>query len=319
MSALQRSVSRHRRLLNFGIRLAVTVALLLLIARNVDLAEALASISLLSAPTVLLALALQLASNSVAGYRWYLIMRRIGSTNNALFFLRSYFKGTFFNQGLPTSVGGDAIRILDCTNSGHTALHSFFGVFIDRFVGLAGLLLLNICALLFNRDILPPRVTYPLLAVLILLFAILVALLFARRVPLFLHNRWLGFIGQLSAHYHQVYARPASAMLQLGLSVLIHLLAMTAFMVLGVNVGLDYPLSVYLVLVPPVVLLTILPISLAGWGVREMGMIDFFLLVGADEARVLSFSVLYGLLALASSLPGLLLYLAEKMNGDEGR
>jgi len=111
---------------------------------------------------------------------------------------------------------------------------------------------------------------------------------------------------------HQVYSTPASVVIQLGLSVLIHLLAMTAFYVLGVNVGLAYPLNVYLVLVPPVVLLTILPISLAGWGVREGAMIGFFLLVGADYSRVLTFSILYGLLALASSLPGLLVYLIQK-------
>ena len=144
------------------------------------------------------------------------------------------------------------------------------------------------------------------------LLAVLVLLLFVRRIPLFMTNRWLGFIGQLSARYHQVYATPASLGLQLGLSVFIHLLAMTAFYVLGVSVGLDYQLNVYLVLVPPVVLLTILPISLAGWGVREGAMIGFFLLVGADYSRVLTFSILYGLLALASSLPGLLIYLAQK-------
>lgn len=312
MPALQRSVTRHRRLLNFGVRLAVTVVLLLLIGHNVDLAESWASISLLSLKTVLLALLLQLASNSVAGLRWYLIMRRLGSRSKPLFFLQSYFKGAFFNQGLPTSIGGDAIRILDCTGSGHTARDGFYGVFIDRFVGLAGLLLLNICALLFNHSILPARVFFPLLGILALLFAVLVALLFVRRIPLFMHNRWLGFLGQLSTRYHQVYSSPASMVLQLALSVLIHLLAMSAFYVLGVNVGLEYPLNVYLVLVPPVVLLTILPISLAGWGVREGAMIGFFLLVGADHSRVLTFSVLYGLLALASSLPGLLVYLAQK-------
>ena len=312
MPALQRSVSKRHRLLNYGVKLAVTVVLLLLIGHNVDLNESLASITLLSTGTVLLALALQLASNILASYRWYLIMRRLGSKAHPFFFLQSYFKGTFFNQGLPTSIGGDAIRILDCTGIGHTALDGFYGVFIDRFVGLAGLLLLNICALIFNHSILPGRIFFPLLTILALLFAVLVSLLFVRRIPLFMTNRWLGFLGQLSTRYHQVYSSPLSMALQLSLSVVIHLLAMSAFYVLGVNVGLAYPLNVYLVLVPPVVLLTILPISLAGWGVREGAMISFFLLVGAEYSRVLTFSVLYGLLALASSLPGLLVYLARK-------
>ena len=76
--------------------------------------------------------------------------------------------------------------------------------------------------------------------------------------------------------------------------------------------GLDFPLQVYLVLVPPVILLTILPISLAGWGVREGAMVGFFLLVGADKSTVLTFSILYGLVALAASMPGLVVYLTQK-------
>jgi hypothetical protein len=92
------------------------------------------------------------------------------------------------------------------------------------------------------------------------------------------------------------------------------MLAMTAFFILGRDMGLDYPLSVYLVLVPPVVLLIILPVSLAGWGIREGALVGFFLLIGADKARVVSFSLLYGVTALVASLPGLFVYLNQKHN-----
>lgn len=299
-------------MLNYCIKFCVTIILFALILRNVDIESAYTAASQLSWLTVALAIVLQLGSNSVAAFRWFLIMRRIGSSKPFPFFLMSYFKGTFFNQGLPTSIGGDAIRILDCSRESHSKADCFYGVFIDRFIGLAGLLILNISALLMNRDILPPRIHTMLLATIILLFLGLVALLFIYRLRLFRTTKWFGFIGQLSERYNQVYAGPVSFIVQMGLAVMIHLMAMTAFYVLGVGVGLDYTLNVFLVLVPPVVLLTILPISLAGWGIREGAMIGFFLLVGADRSRVLTFSVLYGLLALISSLPGLFVYLVQK-------
>jgi uncharacterized membrane protein YbhN (UPF0104 family) len=306
------AIKNTASMLNYSIKLSITAALLFLIFINVDLEKAYASASLLSLGTILLALTLQIASNSIAAFRWFLIMQRIGSAKNFLFFLQSYFKGTFFNQGLPTSIGGDAIRILDCSRNSHSKSDGFYGVFIDRFVGLAGLLILNIAALLFNRNVLPHRIFIVLLAILALLFCGLIVLLFVYRLRLFRISKWFGFIGQLSERYYQVYATPFSFFVQIGLSVIIHLLAMSAFYVLGVGVGLDYPLHVYLVLVPPVVLLTILPVSLAGWGIREGAMIGFFLLVGADRSKVLTFSLLYGLLALTSSLPGLFVYLAQK-------
>jgi len=311
MRALQDQAGQPK-IIHYLIKLGISAGLLFLIFRAVNPREALTSLTLISFPAMLAALLLQLASTCIASYRWFLIMRRIGSPEGFPFFLKSYFKGAFFNQGLPTSIGGDGIRILDCSRAKGSALDGFFGVFIDRFAGLAGLLILNIGALTLSGDILPARIRYLLLTILSLLLVVLVALLYLRRFQLFTRTRWLGMIGQLSERYFQVYSTPSSISVQLGLSIIIHLFSMTALYVLGMSVGLEYSLSVYLVLVPPVILLTILPLSLAGWGIREGAMIGFFLLVGADKTRVLSFSILYGLLVLVHSLPGLFVYLAQK-------
>ncbi len=317
MPAVRKDRKVSHETASYAVKLGITAVLLTLIIRNVDPARAWQAISRVPPASILLAMLLQLASNCVATYRWSLIMARIGFRHPFSFYLKSFFKGTFFNQGLPTSIGGDGIRILDCSQEKGTAEDAFYGVFIDRIVGLAGLLLLNICALAFNLHMLPASVTYPLLLILGALFAGLILLFFLRRFRFITTSRILGYLGRLSERYFQVYSTPGAIGLQTGLSVLNHLLAMTAFYILGRALGLDYPLQVYLALVPPVILLTILPISLAGWGVREGAMVGFFLLVGADKSRVLSFSILYGLLSLACSLPGLAVYLGERKKPQE--
>ncbi|MCF6187600.1 MAG: flippase-like domain-containing protein [Desulfobulbaceae bacterium] len=297
--------------MKYIIKLAITGLLLFLILKNVNPQETWHQLASVSPAMFALALALQLASNSVAAGRWFLIMRKIGFTQPFPFYLKSYFKGAFFNQGLPTSIGGDGLRVLDCTRNGGTE-DSFYGVFIDRIVGLAGLLLLNIVALLYNRTILPRNITIALLSILLFLLAGLGGLFFLRKIPFFSKGRFFGHLGRLSQRYYQVYSSPLSAVVQIGLSVVTHVLAMVAFFILGRAMGLDYPLSVYLVLVPPVVLLIILPVSLAGWGIREGALVGFFLLIGADKSKVVSFSLLYGVTALTASLPGLLVYLNQK-------
>lgn len=311
MQAMQEKTGRSK-ITTYLVKLGVSAGLLLLIIRAVDPDDALASLPMVPPGTLLLALCLQFASTGIAAYRWFLIMRSMGSAENMLFFLKSYFKGTFFNQGLPSSIGGDGIRVLDYSRAAGSTREGFFGVFIDRFAGLAGLLILNICALALNSDLLPLRLRSLLLTILALLLFFLGILFYLHRLRLFRENRWLGMIGQLSGYYHQVYSTPLSAGIQIGLSILIHLCAVTAIFLLGTGVGLGCPLSVYLVLVPPVILLTLLPISLAGWGIREGAMVGFFLLVGADRTKVLSVSILYGILVLVHSLPGLLVYLAQK-------
>ncbi len=297
--------------MKYIIKLAITGLLLFLILKNVNPQETWQQLSSVSPAMFALALVLQLASNSVAAGRWFLIMRTIGFTQPFPFYLKSYFKGAFFNQGLPTSIGGDGLRVLDCTRHGGTE-DSFYGVFIDRIVGLAGLLLLNIAALLYNRTILPRQISIVLLCILLFLLAGLAGLFLLRKIPFFSKGRFLGHLGRLSQRYYQVYSSPLSAVVQISLSIMTHVLAMVAFFILGRAMGLDYPLSVYLVLVPPVVLLIILPVSLAGWGIREGALVGFFLLIGADKSKVVSFSLLYGITALTASLPGLLVYLNQK-------
>lgn len=299
--------------MKYGIKLAITGLLLFFIIRQVNPLETWQQIASVSPALFLLALMLQIASNTVAAGRWCLIMQKIGFTMPFSFFLKSYFKGAFFNQGLPTSIGGDGLRVLDCTRKGHTE-DAFYGVFIDRIIGLAGLLLLNIMALVYNHTILPPKITLLLFIILLLLITGIVSLFFLRKIRFFSRGRYLSHLKRLSERYYQVYSSPMSAGVQIGLSVITHMLAMTAFFILGRDMGLDYPLSVYLVLVPPVVLLIILPVSLAGWGIREGALVGFFLLIGADKARVVSFSLLYGVTALVASLPGLFVYLNQKHN-----
>ena len=76
------------------------------------------------------------------------------------FYWRSYFKAMFFNQGLPTSIGGDALRVLDVAGHGFRKRDALYGVMLDRIAGLAALMLLNLIAYFFNPDLLPIQIYY---------------------------------------------------------------------------------------------------------------------------------------------------------------
>jgi uncharacterized membrane protein YbhN (UPF0104 family) len=298
--------------LQYGLRISVTGLLFFLIFRSIHPKEILEAVTAISPMYLLFALCAQLASFTVAAYRWRLIVSRLGFQAPLTFYLGSYFKGAFFNQGLPTSIGGDGVRIYDCAKMTGSAEEAFFGVFIDRIIGLAGLLLLNITALLMNRSLLPAHISYPLLLILLALTTGLLLLFFLRKFSFFTVGKYLGFIGRLSERYFQVYSSLPALTSQLGLSVLIHFFSIGTFFFLGQGVGLHFSAQVYLVMIPPVFLLTLLPVSLAGWGIREGAMISFFLLIGADKSRVLTLSLLYGLVSLIASLPGLIIWLRRK-------
>jgi hypothetical protein len=61
-------------------------------------------------------------------------------------------------------------------------------------------------------------------------------------------------------------------------------------------------------LVPPVILVTVVPISIAGWGVREGAMVVAFGFINVPPSAAFAMSVLFGLTLAAASLPGSLLW-----------
>ena len=308
-----------KRWLGALIRLLITGFIFFLIFRNIDFEAVSKTITGLDPSLLLLGILFQLASTVLAGLRWYRVSQLLGLEQNVIFYLRSYFKGFFFNQGLPTSIGGDAIRVLDIAKLGKRKRDAFRGVFIDRLLGLTGLLLVNLIANLINPDLLPERVFW--LINLLITAGIIGFIILNHLHRLTFLGKWriTNFITTISRELSSIFTSLQEWLIQGGMAIGIHLLSMIAIFFIGHSVGMEYNLLTFLIIVPPVILLTLIPISLAGWGVREGAMIGLFALIGADKTLVLSMSLLYGLVLVIASLPGFYVYLkAVTHNKMEG-
>lgn len=304
--------SQQRQHRGVVLRLLVTLLILWLIFRSIDIVSVLGVIKQVNLPLLGLAVLFQLLSTLLAGYRWYLVMHQLRFGKHAGFYIRSYFKGSFFNQGLPTSIGGDAIRVIDVAATGFRKRDAFKGVFIDRILGLVGLLLLNLFANALQPDLLPPHLFYVLNLLVLGGVVGFVTLIFIHRLRWFSQWRISRFLLSISAQLQSVMLGLRNSSMQMSLSIIIHILSMINIFLIGRSVGLDYDFVTFTIIVPPVILLTLVPISLAGWGVREGAMIGLFTLVGADKSIVLSMSILYGIILVLASLPGLYVYLHGK-------
>jgi len=293
--------------LKFLLRLAVSVVILAVILRSVDLRQA-SQVALSAAPDwLLLALLTQFGSTAVAAYRWQLIMRNLGFGQGFPFYWNSYFKAMFFNQGLPTSIGGDALRVLDLARRGFRKRDVLVGVAIDRITGLGALLLLALIAHLVNPGLLPDAVYRPILALSAAGVAGFAGLHFLGRWAWLGRQPRLAFVKTVSDRLQKAVSR--QAFLVFASSLLVPLLAMLAFFATGRALGLRYDLLTYFAIVPPAIVLTVVPISIAGWGVREGVLVGLFALIGADRTAVLMMSLAYGILLILTSLPGLAVFL----------
>jgi glycosyltransferase 2 family protein len=294
------------------IKLLITIAIFYFLFRNIDFIEFSKILFNSHGGWILVALLMQLTSTYLAAYRWFKISQLLVFKEKLSFYVQSYFKGTFFNQVLPSSIGGDAVRILDLTHKEYDKKDAFYVVFVDRVVGLVGLLVLNLLATLlffgaFDRE-------FSLLIIAITLSGIMgFALLFQLHRLTFLTNiKGLNLFVRLANRLNSLYASRVLLLKHISISVIVHFFSVLTMYGLSLALGLDLSFQTLLIAVPPVFLLTIVPISLAGWGVREGAMIGIFMLVGADQTKVLAMSILYGLLLIISALPGSYFWIKSK-------
>lgn len=291
------------------IRIIITFVILTLIFRNIEIESV--TDTILGADIKLLGIAVifQLLSTLLAGLRWGKVMNTLNFGQNTSFYIRSYFKGSFFNQGLPTSIGGDAVRVLDVAENGHRKRDAFIGVFIDRILGLSGLLILNLIANYFLPNLLPNNLFVMINLIVISGLIGFICFVYIHKIKALDINRLFNYILRVSAQLNQILHNARSISFHLIIGLLIHLFSIINIYFVGKSVGLEYDLLTIAVIVPPVILLTLIPVSLAGWGIREGAMIGLFGLIGAAATDVLSMSILYGIILIVASLPGLYTFL----------
>lgn len=287
-----------------AVKLIVTIAIFYFLLKYIDVDQLLHILAKSHGGYILLAFIAQMISTFLAAYRWRLIMKELGFNEKVSFYVRSYFKGTFFNQVLPGSIGGDATRIIDVVQKGYEKKDAVYGVFVDRVIGLVGLLALNLIAnLLFYGTF--PQWLFNLIN-LITLGGIggFVLMLNLDKFTFLSNLKGLNLLHRLGLRMHSLYASKTLLLKHIAISIVVHLFTVVAIYFLALSVDVWESLGIFLVAVPPVFLLTIVPISLAGWGVREGAMVGILMLVGIAKAKILAISILYGILLILTALPG---------------
>ena len=87
-----------------------------------------------------------------------------------------------------------------------------------------------------------------------------------------------------------------------------------AIYVLALSLDIDLRLLDCMILMPPIILLSLMPVSIGGWGVREGAMVVVLNLVDIGPEQALPLSALVGLLGMLMSLPGCALWVMSSLN-----
>jgi uncharacterized protein (TIRG00374 family) len=230
-----------------------------------------------------------------------------------------YFEAAFFNLFLPTLIGGDIVRgyAIYRITRGHDA--SIASILVDRLSGFAALVGIAVIALgLAYGRIRDPQVAVMILAVAAAFTALIAVLLHDR-----MKERASGLLRVVGLARFQAKLQGLVEALQryrghrraLGqaivLSVLLQALIIVTYYLIGAGLNLGVPIAYFFLYVPLITFVAMLPVSVAGLGVREGGVVYFFAKVGVDAATALTMSLVWFSLTLVVSGLGGLAFLLD--------
>ncbi|OJX70889.1 lysylphosphatidylglycerol synthase transmembrane domain-containing protein [Magnetospirillum sp. 64-120] len=311
-----------KRLLPWILKGGISVGLIAWVLSKVDLPSAWAQAKGMDLGMVLLAVVLMQLQIALGAVRWGLVLRALEAVFRWSSTFAVYYIGVFFSIVLPGAVGGDAVRMWFSRRAGLSLATAVNSVALERAMTVFALVLL-VC---LTQPILMARVpdlpgvwVFPMLLAICVIGILVLASM--DKLPQSL-RRWKLARGlvQLAGDTRKLFFHPAWSLGTLVVALVGHVNLSLAVYVLALGLGLDVHVLDTLVLVPPVILVMTLPISIAGWGVRETAMVTAFGFVGVADHSAIVLSIIFGIVTMVTALPGGLVFMlagGKKMEEEE--
>ena len=285
------------------LRASVSVGLLLGLVWWLDVGVVVSRLSEMRLEWVLLAIAISVAQVAVLAWRWRFTAGRLGVALAFSAAWREYYLSIFLNQVLPGGVLGDVSRgwrhVRAQTHFAAPGGPAMRAVIVERLSAQGVMTAVAVVSLLVLpmtlesgswRGVFAAGIAAVLLVVATLIW---IRQSFSSSLP----ARVLADLGEAHQFGLAFVAQVASAALVVGTYLTTYLAAARA-------VGVEIPLPVFLPLVAPVLMTMLIPVTVAGWGLREGAAAVLWEAVGLTAADGIVVSVAYGLLVLLCSLPG---------------
>lgn len=256
------------------------------------------------------AAAMLVASYVLSTVRWRQVIEALGLHDGFRQLLSHFLAGQFLSNALPTTVGGDVVRVARLSRDTGDTPMSFSSVVLDRLTGWLVLPLITVLGFGLNpalRELgAQTRVAVVIAAA---VFALLVLLLAAVYVDS-LGGRFVGrpgwqrFIDAVHLGVGKLCRRPRATLLVIlaGLGYQL-VLVISAFM-MARGLGIDIGLTTMMAFFPAVLIVQVLPISIAGLGVREFMLVWLLSSVGVPYGQAIALGLVIWAMTVVTSLLG---------------
>ena len=310
-----------RRLLVWLIKIIVSAGLLAVLFARVDFAALWQRARAASPLWLASSLGLYLLMVIISAWRWRALLAaaRIAVPIRHLF--TSFLVATFFNNFLPSNIGGDVIRIADTARPAGSKTVATLIVLADRGIGLVGLLIVaalgaSLAAQLPGTGVIGPSILWMIIAAALASAGLLIwrrSLLLGLLRPMArLHPEWIGErLDRLDSLLGNLRDRPGALGQCLGGAVVVQLMLVGFYWVIARSMAIPVSFWQMALIAPMSFLVQMLPVSMNGFGVREATFAYYFTRIGLSIEQALLVSFVGAAMMIVFSLSGAAAYIGR--------
>lgn len=306
-----------------AMKLIVSVALLAFLLSRVDVAELWAGARKASWTWLLIALGFYTLNMLASAWRWHLLLdaQRVSMPRKTLF--ESLLVAAFFNNFLPSNIGGDVIRIRDTAPAARSKTLATTVVLVDRGLGLLALVLISalgatMAAELHGAGAAPVWPSW-LWAIFALGAIVAAPAIYAPagvewllRPLKVLHAEWVGDrIETLVAALGRFRERPSAVLGCFSGAIVVQMLIVVFYVAVAESLAVPVRSWDLAVIVPLSIVVQMLPVSLNGFGVREAAFSVYFARIGLPIASAVLLSLVAAAIMMFFSLSGAVVYVSR--------
>ncbi len=304
-----------KRFLRLILRFIISASLIIFVFSKIDLKNVLNCLKGANISLLVLSLSLHFVGVLLGSSRWKVLLKSYGIDVPQKDLYRLYMIGSFFNTFLPTSVGGDAVRMYKVSSLTDKRAQAVTSVIIERFIGMLILYIISFFSFILYFGFGEERG---------LLFTIVILLLASIGFIIFVLSPLSDKIMKIvpssflkekleKIHYSLKYPvrEPKTLFKVLAYTTLLQINVVIYFFIISNAIKIKLSIVYFFILIPIILTVTMLPITIGGIGLREGGFVFLFSRFGVIPEKALTLSILGYFISLVFAGFGWLVYIFE--------
>jgi uncharacterized protein (TIRG00374 family) len=285
------------------LKIFTSISLMIYVFRSVELDSVVSNITKVDFLFLIMAFFLYVIQILIMTLRWGVVCKIFGFEIKFSTLIFYNFIGSFFNQILPSSIGGDAIRVYLIHRLSKQSLKSFLCVFTDRILSLIFLILIPLVFFLSkskSSELIDSIIRLKIVEISFII-TLIAYLIFRFAIKNNIASKLIEQLNKFSKYF--LINKKLSFLIVIG-SLANQFVGVFVFIALATALKINIDLNTSFIIFPLLLIFSLIPISIGGWGLREAVAIELLVPHGINSTDAASISIIYGLILLVVSLPG---------------